>query len=317
MDKRTVQKIACSAAFVAVLLCILSLLPGCVDQHPDDAGASGDGSPGASASANIPYVEVEGPRVVATSMATVEIMDRLGAPLVGVPHSNLQSAPERYRDVPEVGMAMAPDIEVIGALKPDWVYSPSSLEPDLKPKYEAAGLDYYFLDLKSVDGMYRSITEIGQMLGKEAEAAQLNAEYDAWLAEYQSAHADAEPVRALVLMGLPGSYIVATENSYVGSLVKMAGIENVYAGETEEFIAANTEDMYGRDPDVILRAAHALPDDVVEMFAKEFEENDIWKHFRAVQDGRVYDLPYEQFGMSATFRYPEALETLDAMVYGG
>ena len=31
--------------------------------------------------------------------------------------------------------------------------------------------------------------------------------------------------------------------------------------------------------------------------------------------GRVYDLTYELFGMSATFRYPEALEELQPMLY--
>jgi iron complex transport system substrate-binding protein len=313
----TKQRVA--ALFLAGLLALLALLSGCVNQHPVDASGAGSGASGApdTAPANVPWVEIDGLRIVATSMATVEIMDRLEAPLAGVPHSNLQSVPERYADVPEVGMAMSPDIEIIRALKPDYVFSPSSLKPDLQPKYEAAKLDYYFLDLKSVEGMYCSITEIGQLIGREAEAAALNEEYESWLSDYRAAHEDEEPVRALVLMGLPGSYIVATENSYVGSLVEMAGLENVYADEAEEFIAANTEDMALRDPDVILRAAHALPDDVVEMFAKEFEENDIWKHFRAVRNGRVYDLPYEQFGMSATFRYPKALETLGRMVYGG
>ena len=66
---------------------------------------------------------------------------------------------------------------------------------------------------------------------------------------------------------------------------------------------------------MILRAAHALPDQVVEMFQEDFETNDIWKHFDAVQEGRVYDLTYELFGMSATFRYPEALEELQPMLY--
>jgi iron complex transport system substrate-binding protein len=257
-----------------------------------------------------------GLRIVATSMATVEIMDKLGVDLIGVPHSNLTKAPERYEDVPEIGMPMSPDIELISSMTPDIVLSPTSLEPDLRPKYEAAGLDCYFLDLKSVDGMYRSIEYLGDMTGARARARELADEYEDFLAEYAAGREGEKPPRALVLMGLPGSYVVATENSYVGNLVKMAGCENVYAGETEEFIAANTEDMLGRDPDVILRAAHALPDDVVEMFAEEFAENDIWKHFRAVRDERVYDLPYEQFGMSATFLYPKALETLDGMVRG-
>lgn len=86
--------------------------------------------------------------------------------------------------------------------------------------------------------------------------------------------------------------------------------------EGREFLTANTEDMKTKDPDIIVRAAHALPEDVVEMFDKEFAENDIWKHFRAVSEGKVYDLSYDKFGMSAKFNYPEALEELQPMLYG-
>ena len=68
-------------------------------------------------------------------------------------------------------------------------------------------------------------------------------------------------------------------------------------------------------PCFILRAAHALPDQVVEMFNKDFAENDIWQHFDAVKNGRVYDLTYEYFGMSATFKYPQALEELQPILY--
>jgi iron complex transport system substrate-binding protein len=90
----------------------------------------------------------------------------------------------------------------------------------------------------------------------------------------------------------------------------MTGAVNVYEGESLEFVSINTEDMLSKQPDIILRAAHALPDDVLEMFDKEFRENDIWKHFDAVKARRVYDLSHNEFGMSATFEYPQALETL-------
>jgi iron complex transport system substrate-binding protein len=327
---RTKRKNILIVSIAGLMLCYLTTMGGCVDQHPGDGADADAGAVSAAdvaatetpagnaeiADAETPKSAGGGLRIVATSMATVEIMDRLGVDLIGVPHSNLTKAPERYKDVPEVGMPMAPDIELIRSMAPDIVLSPSSLEPDLRPKYEAAGLECYFLDLKSVDGMYRSIEELGGMTGKVAEAQALADGYEDFLADYAASREGEEPPRALVLMGLPGSYVVATEHSYVGDLVRMAGCENVYADETEEFIAANTEDMLARDPDIILRAAHALPDDVVEMFAEEFAENDIWKHFRAVESGQVYDLPYEQFGMSATFLYPEALKTLEGMVRG-
>ena len=95
-----------------------------------------------------------------------------------------------------------------------------------------------------------------------------------------------------------------------------AGGKNVYGGSDDEFPNANIEDMLSRDPDVILRAAHAMPDDIKKMFAEEFETNPIWKHFRAVQEGSVFDLSYEHFGMSATFDYPAAFEELKPFLYG-
>ena len=96
----------------------------------------------------------------------------------------------------------------------------------------------------------------------------------------------------------------------------MAGGKNVYAGEEGDFLNINTEDMLKKDPDIILRTAHALPDQVMEMFAEEFTTNDIWKHFRAVEEGKVYDLSYDKFGMSAKFNYTEALEELEPILYG-
>jgi len=132
---------------------------------------------------------------------------------------------------------------------------------------------------------------------------------------YQARNVAKAHPKVLVLMGMPGSYVIATPNSYVGNLVDLAGGQNVYVGASEDFLTVNTEDMQTKDPDIILRCSHALPDQVKEMFAEEFETNDIWKHFRAVEDGRVYDLPYDLFGMSATFDYPEALELLQELLY--
>ncbi len=164
--------------------------------------------------------------------------------------------------------------------------------------------------------MYKSIEQLGEIFGKEEEAKKLVNEYEEFYKNYKTKNKNKKKPKVLVLMGLPGSYIIATENSYVGSLVELAGGENVYAGTDQEFLTVNTEDMKTKEPDVILRAAHALPDQVVEMFKKDFAENDIWKHFKAVKENKVYDLSYELFGMSANFRYPEALEELEPMLYG-
>ena len=254
-------------------------------------------------------------RIAATSMATVYIMEKLNIDLVAVPDSDIDKMPERYKDVPKVGMAMTPDIEKLKQLHPDYVFSPVSLISDLLPKYKAANLDYGFLNLSNIDGMYKSIEDLGDLLNRKKEAKELIEDYKKFMDDYKAKHRDKKAPKVLVLMGLPGSYVVATENSYAGSLIKLAGAENVYEGTDQQFITINTEDMLKKDPDMILRTAHAMPDDVKEMFRKDFAENDIWKHFRAVKENKVYDLDYKKFGMSAKFNYKEALDDLEDLFY--
>ena len=282
---------------ISTLLLAILLLTGCVNQKTEGKKTGG----------NL--------RIAATSMATVYIMEKLNIDLVAVPDSEIDKMPERYKDVPKVGMAMTPDIEKLKQINPDYVFSPVSLISDLLPKYKAADLDYGFLNLNNTDGMYKSIEDLGKLLNRKKEAKALIDDYKKFIDDYREKHKDKKAPKVLILMGLPGSYVVATENSYVGSLAELAGAENVYGGTNQQFITINTEDMLKKDPDMILRTAHALPEEVMEMFKKDFAENDIWKHFRAVQENKVYDLDYKKFGMSAKFNYKEALNDLDKLFY--
>lgn len=294
-------------------------LMACVDQHPDRkntvSGTAGSEQEAVEAAKEKVDALSDEPRIVATSPAVAQICDRLDLDLVGVCSTTVSTIPERYEGLTEVGTAMAPDMEIMASLAPDWILSPSSLQSDLQPKYEAINTDWAFLNLKSVFGMYQSIEELGEIFDRQEEAEEMVTEFEDFYAEYQGKNEGKESPDVLVLMGLPGSYIIATENSYVGSLVEMAGGNNVYAGSDEEFLTVNTEDMKTREPDVILCAAHAMPEQVTEMFREDFATNDIWKHFKAVQEGKVYNLSYEYFGMSATFDYPEALEELQGYLY--
>lgn len=288
-------------ALILSAVAVVSLV-GCVNQHPESTATKTEVNK-----------EV---RLVATSPAVAQICSRLNLDLVGVCDTS-GTLPEKYDKVKKVGMAMNPDLETIKSLNPDYVLSPSSLESDLQPKYASIGVKSLFLNLKSVDGMYASIEGLGEKFDRKDEADEMLNEFKTFMDKYKDKNKDKKSPKVLVLMGLPGSYIVATDNSYVGSLVKLAGGTNVYGdGGGEEFLTANTEDMQTKDPDIILRAAHALPDEVKEMFAEEFETNDVWKHFRAVQEGKVYDLDSSLFNMSANFSYSDALEALQPLLYG-
>lgn len=321
-------KIKAAALFLAFVMLIGST--GCVNQHPEEKDSSNSKKESVElmmeitdpkeraaveqAKAKVSRLSGE-PKLIATSPAVADICDKLDLDLVGVCKSNVSKIPSRYKKVKKIGTAMSPDMEIVSSLNPDWILSPSSLQSDLQSKYENINVDYAFLNLKSVAGMYRSIQELGEIFQRKEEAQKLVSDFTEFYKTHEKKYANKKHPKVLILMGLPGSYVIATEQSYVGSLVKMAGGENVYQGETEEFLNVNTEDMKKKEPDIILRAAHALPDQVKDMFAEDFKTNDIWKHFDAVKQGKVYDLTYEYFGMSANFDYPKAIKELETYFY--
>lgn len=302
MKKKDFLKKAAALILSAGMLLAFSA---CVDQHQESSSAEENSAGGDS------------PRLIATSHATMMICDRLGLDLIAIPATSGE-IPERYEGLPEIGTAMSPDAEAIALLDPDDVIGPDTLAETIEPTYEAAGVPYTFIDLQSVEGMYDSIEMLGEKYGAEEAAAELISEYETTMEQFRSSAEGKETPRVLMLMGLPGSYIECTPNSYAGSLIELAGAENVVQVDTiENFVAWNTEELLALDPDVILLTAHGLPDQAMEMFAEEFATNDIWKHFRAVQENQVYQLDYELFGMSCTFEWPDALEVLKEILYDG
>ncbi|MBS4218505.1 heme ABC transporter substrate-binding protein IsdE [Bacillus sp. FJAT-49711] len=253
-------------------------------------------------------------RIVATTVAVTEIMDALELDLVGVPTS-YKDLPERYKGIKDVGNPMSPDMEIIMSLKPTEVMSVTTLKYDLEPIFERTGINASYTNLESLDDMHSEILKIGERYNRSEQAERIVKGFEEKLEDIEKQIEGKESPTVLILLGVPGSYLVATENSYIGDLVKRCGGVNIVTGEDVEFLASNTEYLQQANPDIILRAAHGMPDEVVEMFDKEFKENDIWKHFNAVKNGRVYDLEETLFGTTGNLAAAQALDDLLAMLY--
>ncbi|MDX5729632.1 heme ABC transporter substrate-binding protein IsdE [Bacillus cereus group sp. BfR-BA-02491] len=253
-------------------------------------------------------------RIVATTVAVTEIMDALEVELVGVPTSS-KTLPKRYKGLPEVGNPMSPDMEKVKSLKPSEVLSVTTLEYELKPVFDGVGMKANFLDLTSLKNMQNSISDLGKKYGREKQAEEVVTKLDKKVASIRKEVKGKKEPTVLILLGVPGSYLVATEHSYIGDLVKQLGGKNIVQGEQVEYLASNTEYLKKADPDIILRAAHGMPDEVVKMFDKEFKTNDIWKHFAAVKNNRVYDLEERLFGTTGNLAAIETLDELKKMMY--
>jgi len=282
-------------------------------------GATGNKSvnqPSNTADNNIttPSSDGEEYRIVSTTVAITEILAALDLNVVGKP-STTKALPERYSEAMEIGNPMSPDMELVKSLKATHVLSVTTLQHDLEDTFKGLGIEARFLDFTSIEDMKAEITKLGAEFNRVEQAKALVDSYDKKINDIKAEVADQGAPTVLILMGIPGSYLVATENSYIGDLVKQLGGSNVVTDSKVEFVSSNTEFLHQGNPDVILRAAHGMPEEVIKMFDDEFKQNDIWKHFNAVKNERVYDLPEDFFGTTGNLAADEALDILADMLY--
>lgn len=253
-------------------------------------------------------------RIIPTTVAVTQILDALNLDAIAIP-TTAYDLPKRYKGLPEIGNPMSPDMEIVKSLNPTEVLSVTSLEADLKKTFEEVDINASFVNLQSIDSMKAAILEIGDKYNRTAEATKLVSELEGKITAARLKAESHESPKVLILLGIPGSYLVATENSYIGDLVRIAGGQNVMIGQEPEYLPSNTEFLQQSNPDIIIRLSHGMPEQVVEMFDEEFVTNDIWKHFDAVKNDRVYDVEEPLFGTTATLAVPQALEELINIMY--
>lgn len=264
---------------------------------------------------------IESCGVATTSVAVCEILDALDYDdVVGIPETD-SGIPERYGGVTEIGTPMSPDMEILKSVSPELVISPVSLQASLEASYQDAGLNYMFMNLSSVSGMYGDISSLGETLGKEEEAAALVEEYESYMASYEAPESGDGP-SVLILMCFPGSYYftIMTDESYVGDLASLAGWGNAYAGESSDgtgVLAVNPEDVITRNDDIdkVLIFAHYNEESAFASFQEGIEKSStistIWGALDACQNGEVYYLSEDDyFGMSANLHWTVALDYL-------
>lgn len=253
-------------------------------------------------------------RIVPTTVALTETLDALDLDIVGKP-TTYKDLPKRYKDVPEIGQPKKPNVEVVKSLNPTHVLTVTTIKSEMDPVFEQLKMKGTYYDYDSLNGLKKSITEMGNTFNRKEQAKKLNKKFDNAEAEIKTKIQGKKHPKVLILMGVPGSYLVATEHSYIGDLVKIAGGENVIQNESRAYLASNTEELYKVNSDIILRLPHGFPDQVREMFKKEFSTNDIWKHFDAVKNNRVYDLEEIPFGITASIKADDALLQLYDILY--
>lgn len=253
--------------------------------------------------------------VVATSVAVTEILDALGVKVSGVPTTSYE-LPENTEGAVEIGNPMSPDLEIIKSLNPTVVVSVDTLGSDYMNLFTENNIPSEFVSLESLDGLKETIITLGERFEKNDEAKALIEEIEGKELEVKEKAEALEDTEVLVLFAAPGSTMIATSKSYIGSLVEIVGGKNIIEDNSTSFTTYNKEDLSMLNPDKILVMVHALPEETKAALESEMASDVAWQNINAVKEGNVIYLDNEYFGMSANLKVIEGLDMLSDIVHG-
>lgn len=249
--------------------------------------------------------------VVATSVSITEILDRLGVEVSGVPQTSYE-LPESAKGATEIGSPMNPDMEIIKSLNPTDVICVDTLGSDFEKQFEENNINADFYNLSNVDGLKETIAALGEKFNKQDKANEILDEIKEVENKVNSNKKSDDKI--LVLFGAPGSVMVATDKSYIGNLVELAGGNNIFSNATSSFTQINLEEIIKLNPDKILVMTHAVPEAAKKSVEEELSK-DLWKNVNAVKNNDITYLENGYFGMSANLQIVEAVEKLGDILY--
>ena len=249
--------------------------------------------------------------VVSTSVALTEILDALGIKVSGVPSTSYE-LPESTKDAVVVGNPMSPDLEIIKSLNPDIVVSVDTLGSDYIKLFEDNDIKSEFVSLSSLEGLKETIKILGERFNKNEKAEELISQIEE---KENNISNSLESKDVLVLFAAPGSTMIATPASYIGSLVELVGGHNLVQDSSMPFVTYNKEELTKLNPEKILVMTHAMPEETKKALEKEMESDAAWQSINAVKEGKVIYLDNNYFGMSANLKVIEGLDILKDIVH--
>lgn len=186
------------------------------------------------------------------------------------------------------GQSFMPNIESLLSVRPDVVIQWANQGADLIPAVERLGLPVLGISYGTEDLARGAFVMYGQMLGKEARAAEIIAYRDKMLKRLDAALSgltEEQKPRVLHLQRGLGLFQVAGSSTYQDGNIRRAGGHNVAEG-LQSFVTVNVEQIVAWNPQVIL-----LNSFEAKLFPEDIYNNPLLAGIDAVKNRRVYKLP--------------------------
>lgn len=267
-------------------------------------------------------------KISVSSVAISGVLAEMNQDIVGRPTTKLE-IPEQYISTPEIGSSFSPDFEKVLEVGTNLLIGDASFKEKLEKPAAEYGIETFFIGTGTYAEFINGIDQLGEKLNKQSEAKNIIDNLQAPLKEIKAS--DNIPTIAIIF-GSSESNMLATAESYIGSLADAIGAINIadniakensmdtstagHGGSSQGYINLNLEQILKAQPDIIIRFAHGNVEQTKESFKKLFDESPVWSKLNAVSNNKVFDLDYNIFGVSANLKMGDALRQLGEIIYG-
>jgi iron complex transport system substrate-binding protein len=254
-------------------------------------------------------------KVIAIAPSAAEILFALGEGdrVIAVPDvaSDLPGAAGKVR----IG-GFSPDLERIVSLAPDLVVaSRDGTDRASFERVRALGFRVVVTRGTTLEGIFEDIRTVGAALGTEKRAEVLVASLRARLGRARARIAESarlRPLPSVLILIWPDPPVVAGPASFLGDLLRQAGIRNA-AEDAGEWPRVSFETLARWDPGLIVRPETR---ENADAFGRTFRTNSLWKLIPAARDGRVVSIPGNWLERPGP-RLIDALEALSDRIGSG
>jgi len=299
-----------------VLTMLLSILAGCSSAAQTETTESSDGTGITVVDMTGRTVTLEEPatRIVALTAADCEILYALGAGDALVGRGTYCDYPVEVLNIPAVESGSATNLEQILALEPQVLLMGTMDQTEEQiAALEKAGVKVVVSDADDIAGTYDTISLIGALMGKDAEAAALIDSMKATFTKLQEASTgDGSKTVYFEVSPLEYGLWAAGANTFMNEIAEMLGLTNVFA-DVDGWGSVSEEQILERNPDYIVTISMYFgegPTPEEEIMARAG-----WENVTAVQNGAILNLQNNELSRPGP-RLADGAQMMFNFVYG-
>ena len=252
-------------------------------------------------------------RVVALTAADCEILYALGAGDLLVGRGEYCDYPAEVLDVPSVQSGYETNIEQIIALEPQVLLMSTMAQTDEQvQQLEAAGVRVVVSDAQDIEGTYTAISMIGELVGRQAEAASIVESMQKTFDEIKANAGDGTKTVYFEVSPLQYGLWTAGSSTFMDEIANMLGLTNCFADVTG-WGEISEEQVLERNPDYIVTISMYYGEGPTP--EEEILSRTGWENVTAVKDGKILNLQNNELSRPGP-RLADGAKAMYDFVYG-